>query len=596
MLRYPLALALFPAMFSLPAHSELPTFDSASLCPNAEAERAPNQRYLRTCVVSSEGQDNLIVERFTATGLLDPIWGTGGRAQLAIENDTSCHTGHAGSGVYFPPDGRTLVIPPGASRLIAFGADGTFDVSYGNHGLSARICDQNVNTALLSLDMLADGRLVAISWSTFTFHGEVRYCVAYRLLANGNADPAFADSSNIAGRIGYGSVPCSDNTVAWALQEDNSLQATFFGQPDNTTTPILYVYGQGPTPGSVAIVPNRALPRRGVVFHFGNAGSRFRYRDGSIHAIEPGIGQMTTILPTGRIMFQSFNYEVSTRVSSRTFLRAMPSGELDTSFGTGGVTRVSFPAAPENCTLALGQESVFLQPDGSTIYTGRYYYYYANTGWAHVRCPAPSGSKFAVKLLADGKLDPSFPQWKDPAVSGAIFAMESPKWTAVEYYSPKLDRYFFTPHPLEADAIDRDITLRAQGWWRTGKSFGVWNPDAELPGTASACRFAADPIVPPKSFYDSILDEECNILREQELATPPGQRAWRYDRESFRATPPTNGACPSTLIPIYSLYNQGHERGIDSNFRYVDNLTDFNLMIDRGWVGLAKPQFCARPD
>jgi hypothetical protein len=602
MWRYLLALSFLPALYSAPAHAALPVFDTGSLCPQAEAERAPQQFFFRTCMVRAEALPadshvNLIVERFLPNGKLDPAWGNSGRVRLDIQNDSSCFTSHAGATAFFPPDGRVLILPGDSSRLLAFRADGTRDEAYGTQGVSSRICDAPVDgleNTLLSLDMLADGRFVSISTSKFFFHGYVPYCVATRLRADGSADPSFTESGSVPGRIGYGSIPCTQNTIAWSLQEDNSLQVAFAGQLGNSASTLLYVYAQDAGNAVPRVVLNRVLPQRGVVFHMPK-NQRSRDRDGSIRTIDYSLNGPVTLLPSGRVMVNPGGFGLSTGVLTRYFVSLLPNAELDPLYGDGGVTRINFPAPPPGCVINLTREEVFTQRDGSIVYTGHYWHSLKNAKVSPDCIGVPYG-EFAVKLLPGGKLDLQFPQWRDPASSGARFTTDSPEWTAVEYYNPRLDRYFFTPHPQEADYVDRDATLTAQGWWRTGKTFGVWNPDFVLPGTASACRFAADPIVPPKSFYDSIQDQECNILREQELATPPGQRAWRYDRESFRATPPVNGVCPSTLVPIYSLYNQGHERGIDSNFRYVNNLGDFNVMIDRGWVGLAQPQFCARPD
>ncbi len=171
-----------------------------------------------------------------------------------------------------------------------------------------------------------------------------------------------------------------------------------------------------------------------------------------------------------------------------------------------------------------------------------------------------------------------------------------PQLTAVEYYNPRLDRYFVTADPGEQAVTDEEAWLLESGWQRSGKSFGVWHADAVVPGTAIACRFAADPIIPPRSFYDTMNETECASLLQLERDSPPGRRAWRYVGGSFRAIPAPNGACPIGLVPVYALYNLGFERGVDLNFRYVSSLDDFNAMIDQGWVGVARPHFCARPD
>ncbi len=168
--------------------------------------------------------------------------------------------------------------------------------------------------------------------------------------------------------------------------------------------------------------------------------------------------------------------------------------------------------------------------------------------------------------------------------------------TAVEYYNPRLDRYFVTTDPGEQAVADDEASLLESGWQRSGRSFGVWHVDAAVPGTAVVCRFAADPIIPPRSFYDTMSETECASLLQLERDSPPGRRAWRYVGEPFRAVPAFSGVCATGLVPVYALYNLGFERGVDLNFRYVSSHDDFNAMIDQGWVGVARPHFCARPD
>lgn len=575
------------------AIAAFPSFDPESKCSGKQPHRSPDGYIYKSCTQVGSfplfRPDSHMLERFLPSGKLDPSWGTGGRATIDVktEAEKSCGDIAPDSTILFPPDGRILLYAPYTSRLRAFRANGDEDTSYGENGVSAPLCN---STNLIGLDLLADGRVAATSTAG--------HFVVHLLRADGSAASEFG----IAGRADYSALSFPDskstsglNVKAWSLQQDGSLQVSYLygGLAIRLSSPGIQVFAQ--SPGQIYSLPvaNRVLPQRGPVFHIADVSTSFRVPTGGVYTLLRNSPML--YLPNGGAISVVADSLSNPLEYAPRLVRFTPTGKFDPSFEAGSFTGIRFVSPSPNCPLRLRSEQIYLQPDGSLVYAANGYYYDAGTN--AMTCESSSVPvSLAAKYLPDGRLDPDFPQMQDPALSGAKFTTDSPEWTAVEYYSPKLDRYFFTPHPLEADAIDRDVTLRAQGWWRTGKNFGVWNPDFSLPGTVSACRFAADPIVPPKSFYDSILDKECDILREQELATPPGQRAWRYDRESFRATPPLNGVCPSSLVPIYSLYNQGHERGIDSNFRYVDNLADFNAMIDRGWVGLAQPQFCARPD
>ena len=74
----------------------------------------------------------------------------------------------------------------------------------------------------------------------------------------------------------------------------------------------------------------------------------------------------------------------------------------------------------------------------------------------------------------------------------------------------------------------------------------------------------------PDSHFYSAEKFECDILSQLEAQAPFGQRAWRFERNAFRVTVPTGGACPTNLTPIHRLYN-GATRGKDPNHRYVSS-------------------------
>ena len=604
---------MFGATLATPAQAAFPVLDAASKCANAQTERSPDGYYLRTCykfsevsALSSERQSLLVVERFTSDGKLDSKWGVAGRATVPMAPDDACFTAFAGATAFFLPDGRTLIIPGNASRLRAFHADGVLDMSYGNGGASDRLCDpesSSRNAGMVSLDLLPDGRFVALSWlepDNTNARGD-RFFVGYRLLVTGLADPAFTDSSagwiSAGGRIAYNALresPYGVKSFAWSLQSDNSLQVSYYNSLDGgMTKPFFRVLRQSPGDVFASEMPGRTMPQRGVLYHVDNDSSRFWYPDGSVYTLKNSLSYGATILPTGDLIVYPFNYDFASGYEARHFVRVKSTGELDTDFGEAGIAKVEFQTVPKGCIRQFGREEIFLQPDGSLIYTGDYVNFVSGYKAFAPVCPGTARGPFAVKLLPNGKFDSAFPQWQDPATSGANFISSPLTWTAVEYFTPVLNRYFFTPHPLEADYIDVDKQLIAQGWVRTGKTFDVWNPDSALPGSASACRFAADPIVPPRTFYDSLIPQDCDALRALERSAAPGERTWRYDRESFRAAPGSaNGECPSTLMPVYSVYNRGFERGIDSNFRYVTSQADFDAMLKLGWIGELKPQFC----
>lgn len=151
----------------------------------------------------------------------------------------------------------------------------------------------------------------------------------------------------------------------------------------------------------------------------------------------------------------------------------------------------------------------------------------------------------------------------------------------VEYYNPDLDHYFITAHEHEIDFVDKGKA--GATWRRTGNSFGAWNIDTPMPGTETVCRFYGDQVAGPNSHFLSAEAIECDLLRSMELATPLGKAAWRFERDAFRITVPTNGACPANLTPVTRFYNGMFAAGGEPNHRYVTRQVDIDAMTKRGW-------------
>ena len=151
----------------------------------------------------------------------------------------------------------------------------------------------------------------------------------------------------------------------------------------------------------------------------------------------------------------------------------------------------------------------------------------------------------------------------------------------VEYYNPDLDHYFITAHEHEIDFVDKGNA--GATWRRTGNSFGAWNIYTPMPGTETVCRFYGDLVAGPNSHFLSAEAFECDLLRSMELATPLGKAAWRFERDAFRITVPTNGSCPTNLTPVTRFYNGRHGARGEPNHRYVTRQVDIDAMTERGW-------------
>ena len=146
--------------------------------------------------------------------------------------------------------------------------------------------------------------------------------------------------------------------------------------------------------------------------------------------------------------------------------------------------------------------------------------------------------------------------------------------TAVEYFAPALQHYFFTSSPEEQAFVDAG---KAGAWQRTGVTFPIGGP-------TDVCRFYGDPVAGPNSHFYTGSSAECSSLILIDSATPRGKAAWRYEGFAFKAEiplgvtgitpmppPPNRAWCrdESSRQPVYRLYNDGFDKGIDSNHRHV---------------------------
>lgn len=144
--------------------------------------------------------------------------------------------------------------------------------------------------------------------------------------------------------------------------------------------------------------------------------------------------------------------------------------------------------------------------------------------------------------------------------------------TAWEFFNTNLNHYFVTAGAGEAQAIDTGAA--GPGWSRTGLSFGVY-PLGQGTGVP-VCRFYGTPGRGPNSHFYTANAAECEWVK-----TDPG---WTYEGLAFNTVVPSNGICPTGLVPVYRVYNNRWSQN-DSNHRYTASLTAYQQMTAGGWSG-----------
>jgi hypothetical protein len=141
---------------------------------------------------------------------------------------------------------------------------------------------------------------------------------------------------------------------------------------------------------------------------------------------------------------------------------------------------------------------------------------------------------------------------------------------SIEFYHLGFDHYFVAA--TAQDIVDLDTGVHP-GWTRTGYGFNVW--DGPGAGVVAVCRYYIPPGSGDSHFF-SASEYECGvaptmfplILKESDLAF------------TIALPDPDTGACASTDIPVYRLWNGRY----DSNHRYTTSTTVKALMLAKGYV------------
>jgi dienelactone hydrolase len=150
---------------------------------------------------------------------------------------------------------------------------------------------------------------------------------------------------------------------------------------------------------------------------------------------------------------------------------------------------------------------------------------------------------------------------------------------AIEYYNAALDHYFMTSDPHEVAVLDAQ---EIPGWQRTGYVFKVYAPGS--PQGVPACRFFGVPGVGPNTHFFSILQNECDIVRNP---------LWTFEGLVFTVDAPNAiGACSPDRFPVIRLYNNG--KGGEANHRYLTSHSEIGAMLGEGWI-VEGPVFCSLP-
>ena len=206
-----------------------------------------------------------------------------------------------------------------------------------------------------------------------------------------------------------------------------------------------------------------------------------------------------------------------------------------------------------------------------------YTYDHALNTWSVYHFIEPTIDDYFISPLGNGItfMPKSCQQVTDQQVIALAVPMEA---VVVEYVFPEKNHYFLTADKGEIAFVDSGA---AGPWARTGKELKLW-VGKSFGEYNSACRFYNHAAV--THFYTTSKDE-CNYLVGLNPDNDPA-KGWVFEAaNAFVARAmDKKGACPAGTSPVWRLYNKRWMYR-DANNRFVGAATEYQDMINQGWVG-----------
>lgn len=538
-----------------------PTFASPALPPQTFCEYSIGATGDADAYVAVWG-NTIGVTKVRKDGTLDTGWGMAGLAGMPGIPEHGGGTMHA-RGFLPTADGGVIVV---GHRLVKLTRAGARDTSFGFQGVSDPIAQAGF---IESFALQPDGSVVVLARG---FNGGPLASFT-RIAANGRRDSAFG----VGGVVSFDAL--NVGIYGWSVHD---------GEVEYGTYPH---YSSGPVPLRLyrASVSGNAL----VI----NAGGRIVPSPGLANWISPNL----QVQPDGGVLLAVATCnDAQCTAPAVSVQRYRADGAPDATFAEGGRRSLTPFASSANLVrttvlprmLSIGQGgSITVLVHGEQTSGGFFpaYLYRAD---------------HAYRLSLDGKLDPAFDNGKvlgggsytrylqiddgrlvatpqgecAERLTSDVFRMNV---AIAEYYQPQLGHYFITGEGLETGVLDANQA--ADRWVRTGWTFGGWLA-FDLPGTKRVCRFHGDVAAGPNSHFFTLEGPECDFLKGLDAATPGGRAAWRFEGYAFSAVEPTNGLCPTNLVPVYRAYNRGFEQGGVPNHRYSADLRVHQSMQASGWA------------
>jgi len=292
---------------------------------------------------------DIAVARYTASGVLDPTFGSGGITLTDVNGDQN-----GAEAVALQPDGRIVVVGFSGGDFVAvrYTADGVLDPTFGHDGIVVSNVGGDAEADAVAIQ--PNGDVLAAGWSETSGQWNM---VVTRYSSDGSLDKTFHKT----GRV---SIDFKSNDYATSI----------LVQPDGK---ILVAGGSGDAGTQIAMA--RLRTTGGVDKTFGTNGKTTTSFPGTLASWADG----AALQSDGKIVLSGFVYDGSHyRIA---LCRYTAAGALDGSFAGNG--RVITNLGPGEDAA----HAVTIQPDGDIVVAGG------------------AGDDFGVaRYTASGTLDPAF--------------------------------------------------------------------------------------------------------------------------------------------------------------------------------------------
>jgi uncharacterized delta-60 repeat protein len=313
-----------PSLLMAQAGSLDPTFGSNGIAttPGTSFAAAALQSDGKIVVVGASSNGPAVL-RYDTNGTLDSTFGTGG--QVTLNNDDS----GSAFATAIQRDGKILVAAPDQTQLAMFrlNTNGTLDTSFGSKGVATISATSIFLTpAVGTIASLPEGRILVVAQST-SFGSEA----FARLLSNGTPDSSFGTN---------GAAALVASTQMLALQ------------PSGKILVLAEMFSQGAV--------SRYQVNGSLDATFGGAGQAAGFGTGGAMAV---IDSSSKFIVAGSLVTPPLTPPVNT--AGFLLVRYTSNGNIDTTFGTNGITTTPFPG-----NLFSAAAAVALQSNGDILAGG----------------------------------------------------------------------------------------------------------------------------------------------------------------------------------------------------------------------------------